>query len=255
MLKAILIDDEPKSINATKSIIEQIPPEVELIGTYTDPLEGLEAVKSTPFDLLLLDIDMPGLSGLELLNQVTEKNFEVIFVTAYKEYAIDALKLSALDYVLKPVSPSKLTASLQEAMNQIFKKRAINERLNILNDLLEEREKENKLKSQEKRIVFSSHHDISYVQIKDIIRIEGAKNYAHFHLIDGKEKVISKNIGFYDSLCSRFNFMKIHRSHIINLYHVSRYLREGYVEMSDESRVQCAVSAKEELLDRLKNLY
>lgn len=255
MLKAILIDDEPHSIKATKAIIEQIPPEVELVGTYTDPTIGLEAIKSTSFDLLLLDIEMPGLSGLELLSRIPEKNFEVIFVTAFKEYAIDALKLSALDYVLKPVSPSKLSKSLEEAKYQVNKKRALNERLNILDNLLENGAKEDMLKSQEKRIVLPSQQDISYIQIKNIIRIEGARNYTTFYLTNGKEMTASKNIGYYDSLFTRFNFMKIHRSHIVNLYHINRFIRDGYAEMINGDKVQCAGSAREELLTRLKDLY
>lgn len=254
MLKVILIDDEPNSIKATKTIIQNIAPSIEILATFTDPLKGLEAIKSTDFDLLLLDIEMPNLSGIELLHKLEDINFEVIFVTAYQNYAVQAIKLSALDYILKPVSPSKLAIALEEAKEKLKEKRELKRRLEILDELLNEKEQEDLMKSQEKRVVFSSQKDINFVQIKNIIRIESAKNYTSFFLKSAKEIVESKNMGFYSDLYTPFNFMKIHRSHIINLYHVIRYLREGYVEMINGDKVPCAGPYKEELLQRLREL-
>ena len=252
MLKAILIDDEPQSIIATKVIIEKISPEVEVVGTYTDPFKGLEAIKTTSFGLLLLDIEMPGLTGLELLKRIENINFDIIFVTAYSEYAIDAIKLSALDYILKPINPTKLAMALEKAKDQANKKQKINERLKILELLLTRKEKG--FKSQEQRMAFSSQQDINYVQIKKIIRIEGAKNYCYFFLSQEKKIVVSKHLGFYNNSFLQFNFMKIHRSHIVNLYHVKRFIREGYVEMSNGDKIRFSGALRNELLEKLAEL-
>jgi len=252
MLKVILIDDEPKSITANKAIIEMISTDVEVIGTYTSPVEGLDVIKNTSFDLLLLDIEMPELTGLELLKKVENINFEVIFITAYRQYSIDALRLSALDYILKPVSPSKLAEALLEAQKRIAERQKIKEQLTILDQLLEE--KEDQMKSQEKRIILPSQQDIFIIQVKEIIRLEGAKNYTYFFLNNGKKRVTSKNIGYYEDSFARFNFMKIHRSHIINLYQVSRYIRDGYVEMINGDKISCSNALKDELLSRLAAL-
>jgi two-component system LytT family response regulator len=252
VLRVILIDDEPQSIIANKAIIERISVEVEIVGAYTNPFEGLEALRTVEIDLLLLDIEMPGLTGLELLNKLGKIDFEVIFVTAYQEYAIDAFTLSAMDYILKPVSPLKLTKSLESATNRLREKREINNRLKILKSLLEG--KDEKKISQEERITFASQKEIHFIQVKDIIRIEGAKNYTDFHCVNERKIVVSRNLGSYNNSFRRFNFMKIHRSHIINLYHVTKIIREGFVEMTNGDKIRFSPSSKEELIERLESL-
>ena len=253
MIKTYLIDDEPESIQTISTLIEMSCPHVKIEGRYTDPAEGLIAIQKKKPDVLLLDIDMPGMTGLELLKRLPSIEFEVIFITAYNEYAIPAIKLSALDYILKPVDPDELEKALEKAQVTIDQKKN-NRQFEVLGNLMNKNP--NIRTSQENNIALPIFEGLQYVNMADILRIEAEQNYCKFYIQDSKPITISKNIGTYESCLDRFGFMRVHRSHIVNLCKVKRFIRQSglYVELADGSKVEISRVKKDEVLLRLQEL-
>lgn len=253
MLKVILIDDEPKSLKVISSLIELYHTNIEIIGMYTDPYDGLNAILKDRPDILLLDIEMPGLTGLELVRRIPEIDFEVVFITAYNQYAINAIRLCALDYLLKPVDPTELMNALHRA-DQKIKEREVNEKFKVLVELLEHKKTAKNI--QDHRIALSTSNTLEFVRMNNVIRIEADKGYCTFCLSDGPETIVSKNLGIYEQSLEEYDFMRVHRSHIVNLHYVRRYIRQdgGGLEMEDESKVPVSIAKKEELMLRLNNL-
>ncbi len=253
MMKAMLIDDEPSNLEFVSSLISMYCPTVVVVGCYTDPFEGLDAILKDKPDVLLLDIEMPGMSGLELVRRLPAIDFEVIFITAYNQYALNAIKLSALDFLLKPVSPSELEEALAKAAQKIKDKKTM-EQLSVLAGLLN---RSADLKpSQQHKIALPTSDGLTYLEMSNIIRIEADGQYCKFILQDRNPIVISKNIGLYEESLDGYQFMRVHRSDIVNLHFVTEYIRHdgGYVRLTDGSKVEVSNSKKEELLGRLARL-
>lgn len=252
MLNLIIIDDEPESLQYLTSLIELYTPEMKISGVYTDPYEGLDAILKMPPDVLFLDIEMPGLTGFELLKLIPKINFDIIFITAYNQYAIEAIKHHALDYLLKPVGPTEFKEAIQQAINR-RENRSTLDRLDELKKFLEK--SSSSAQKQDSRISISTKKSIEIIQVKSVIRIEADGNYSTFYLKNNHSEIVSKNIKTYEGL-DEYDLMRIHRSHIVNLHHVERYVYTdgGYIEMIDKSKVPVSHTIKEELIDRLKKL-
>lgn len=252
MLNLILIDDEPESLQYISSLVDLYTSDVHIIGQYSDPFIGLEAILKTPPDLLLLDIEMPGLTGLELLKKVAMINFDVIFITAYNQYAIDAFKHHALDYLLKPVDPNDFVKAIQKAKKQLGVKEEL-EKLKALKSSLFNGV--SSLEKQESRIPLATQKSIEFIQLKHIIYIEADKTYSTFHLKNDCQVVVSKNIGTYQDL-DEYNIVRCHKSFMVNLHHVARYLHldGGSLEMNNGKLISVSSKQKEQIMGRLKNL-
>ena len=245
-MKITLVDDEPESIEAITSLLKIYLPEVDIIGAYTDPIEGLEAIKLNPPEVLLLDIEMPGITGLELLNRIPEIEFELIFITAFNQYAINAIKLSAIDYLLKPIDPDEFQKALERAKAKLETKNTFNQ-FQILLDLLQK--KENQKKSQAQRIALPTKESLEFVKMENIVQVLADQNYCSFYLLEGGVIITSKNIGVYEKSLDEYDFMRVHRSHIVNLHLVKRYIKPdgGELEMEDGSKVPVSNSKKRNL--------
>ena len=204
-------------------------------------------------DALLLDIEMPGMTGLELLRRLPSIDFEIIFITAYNQYALNAIKLSALDYLLKPVDPVELEAALQKAAERQKSKKTF-EQISVLVNLLNK--SQDKQRIQQNNIALPTFEGITYASMHEIVRIEAEQNYCKFFFRDKTLIVISKNIGTYEESLEEHFFMRVHRSHIINLLCVREFVRHegGYVRMMDGSKVEVSSSKKEKLLQQLEGL-
>lgn len=174
MLKVILIDDEPESIQVTSALIKMFCPRVQVVNTFSDPFLGLEALKVEKIDALLLDIEMPGMTGLELIRRLPAIDFEVIFITAYNQYALNAIKLSALDYILKPVDPNELEAALRKVEEKQKSKKTI-EQIDVLVNLLNK--SQDKQLIQQNNVALPTFDGLTYVSMQDIVRIQADKNY------------------------------------------------------------------------------
>jgi two-component system LytT family response regulator len=245
MIRTVLIDDEPKNNRVLKMMLEEFCPEVTIIGQADNAPDGITLIRELRPDLVFLDIEMPHGNGFDLLDQLKPIRFEVVFITAFNEYSLKAIKYSALDYLLKPVNIEELKQAVQKAVDRMAN-RNTNERIeNLLYNLC---------KSQQdlQKIALPSKEGYIFILLADIIRCESKTGYTTFY-VDGIEKIISsRNIKEYEPLLPTDIFFRIHNSHIINLNHVKKYHRGrgGYIEMGDGALIEVATRRKDEFLAR-----
>jgi two-component system, LytTR family, response regulator len=248
MIRAIIIDDEKTSRDALLGLITRYCNEVTIVEQANGYKSGIEAIEKHNPDLVFLDIQMPDGSGFQLLEDIKEINFEIIFTTAFDQYAIKAIKYSALDYLLKPIVPSDLVTAIQK----LVKKKSgteINSSIKVLLDNL-------KNKSESKKIVLSTLDQIHVVAIEDIVRCESDDCYTRFILNDGKVLLICKTLKEYDMLLEEQNFLRPHKSHLININHISGYFKNdgGCILMSDGAKVPVARRKKDKVLSIIQKL-
>jgi two-component system, LytTR family, response regulator len=242
MLKTILIDDEQSSLNSLKQKILQHCNEVKIIAVCDNPKEGIEAIETMLPDLVFLDIEMPLINGFTLLQQLRNKNFELIFVTAYDHYAIKAIRYSALDFLLKPVEIDDLT----NAVNRVVEKRNSTTPNNQLELLLENIIAE---KNKFKRIAIPTTQGLQFIKVDEIIYLEASVNYTKFHCLNGMKYTVSKTLKDFEDMLPD-DFLRIHNSYIINKSYVERYVRGdgGQVVLSDNTILDVAKRKKAEFL-------
>jgi len=241
-MKAVIIDDEQHGITTLTWSLQQYCKEVEVIGFAHNGEDGYNLIQQMVPDLVFLDIEMPILSGIDMLIKFNDIPFKVIFTTAYDKYAIKAIKLNALDFLLKPIDKDELIfaiAKAQKEMNVVSKVQLQN-----LHDI-------HKTKVVDK-IALSLSNGLHFINISEIIRVEADGNYSKFHLLDNRKLLLSKTLGDAEEILSEDpNFYRIHKSHLINLKHVTRYIRGegGEIVMSDGASIAISRSKKEEFLD------
>ncbi|MEO8416437.1 MAG: LytTR family DNA-binding domain-containing protein [Ginsengibacter sp.] len=245
MIKAVIIDDEQNNIDNLKSLLKQYCVEVEISGTAINATEGREIISHYNPDIVFLDIQMPGENGFELLQSLSTYSFEVIFVTAFDQYGIKAVKFAALDYLLKPINIEELKIAVKKVVDK-KEKGSQNNQLENLMQLLKENNKEH-------RIALPSAHEIRYVKPSDIIRCESSNNYTTFHFVSGEKLLISKPIYFYEDLLLDYNFIRCHQSHLANKRFITSFIKEdgGYLLLEDETRLPVSKSKKEKIKEWL----
>lgn len=222
-IRAILIDDEQDALSALEEQIKLYCPGVRILAAFDEAPKGLEAVRTFKPDVVFLDIQMPGMTGLELARAISSEQAQVIFVTAYSQYAINAIKLSALDYLLKPVDPDELIAAVEKAAAQRPGPAPDPNTMPVLNQLL--LEAQSRSYSQDTTIRLPDDKGVHYVKIRDIIRLEAQRNYCLFHFLDGTSLLVSKNLGVFIEPLQPYNLVQVHRSHVVNMTHVKRYVK------------------------------
>ncbi len=245
MLKAILVDDEENSLNALKEKIVQHCAEVEIIAACTQPAEAVIKINDLKPDIIFLDIEMPGMNGFNLLQQLNDKHFEPVFVTAYDHYAVKAIRISAFDYLVKPVDIDDLKATIQRAIEK-KKSREPDDRLEVLLDNISNPKKEFK------RIAIPSNDGIKFIKIKDILYLEANINYTHIFLANQKY-VVSRTIKDFEEMLPADDFIRIHSSYIINKEHLERYIRGegGQVVLSNGIMLDVAKRRKSDFLKEI----
>jgi two-component system LytT family response regulator len=192
---------------------------------------------------------MPGKSGIELMQEMNSDHIQVIFVTAHQGFAIPALKLSAIDYILKPVDPADLKQAVEKAIKQ--KSKLENEQLVLFQQALQYLQQPHQ--KAPKKLAISTNEGILYVGLEDIIWIESLTGYCKFYLQGQKPIVVSKNLKEYEDLLAEHNFFRTHQSSVVNLVHVKKYVKGegGQVWMSNGSEIEVARRRKEELLKKI----
>lgn len=239
-LKTVIIDDEVNAVDFISSIISEYCPDLEVAGKAHNVTEGVEKIKEVKPGLLFLDVEMPNGTGFDLLNNFPEKDFDVIFITAFNHYAIKAIKFSAVDYILKPINISEFI----EAVNKVVQKRAnpalnANENFRIL--------MENLKTSAPSRLAIPTSDGMEYLNPKDIIRIEADRSYSWFYLIGNRKILVSKHLKEFQDLLGDRNFFRSHNSYLINLKYVHKYVRKdgGYIEMQDGAQIPVSRNRKD----------
>ncbi len=247
MIKALIIDDENRTRELIAKMITSFGFDIEAIPAGENVKSGIQAIEEIKPDIVFLDIQMPDGTGFDVLKSVNNKNFEVIFITAHEEFAIKAIKFSALDYLLKPIDPSELRAAVEKAIKTIDEKKEETQF-----DALQYNIQPN----QKRRLVLKTQESVYVVELDEIIRCEADRNYTSFFLTGGKKILVSKTLKEYEILLTGHNFLRVQQSHLINLDYVDRYDKGngGCVVMKDGSEVPLSPAKRDIFFKILENL-
>ena len=248
MITAILIDDE-KHCNQTLEIeIGRHCPDVKILGSYTSGKEGLAAIKSLQPNLVFLDIEMPWMNGFELLQKIEHLNFDVIFITAYDNYAIKAFRFSAIDYLLKPIQHQLLVSAIEKVK--------LKNNHNLPYEQLETLLHNMKNNTENNRVVFSTSEGLEIVEIKDIVRCQSDNNYTYIYLSSGEHIFLSKTLKEVEQMIQSSTFIRVHQSHLVNINFIKRFVKGdgGYLLLKDDKQVSVSKSRREQLMHRIGNM-
>lgn len=249
MIQAIIVDDELGPRESLSKMIIQNCKNIEIVAKADSMLSAYEAINKHHPDLVFLDIHMPNGNAFDLLAKFTEIDFEIIFTTAYDHYAIKAIKFSVVDYILKPIDIEELLNAVKRVEEKRGKKDSLDKKIKTL---LSNIKPENKLK----KVGIPDGDGLIFVNLSDIIRCDSDSNYTFFILTSGKKIIASRTLGEYEQMFMEDNFFRVHRSHLINLEHVKKYIKGegGFVVMSDNSQVEVSRRNKIDLLEKLSHI-
>lgn len=244
-VKAILVDDELSSLQNLQQKLAEFCPDVEIVAQTQKPEDAILLVQQHKPDVLFLDIEMPRMNGFRLLDELGELNCEIIFTTAYNHYAVDAIRISAFDYLTKPIAIKDLQNAV-ERLSQT-KTQHTKERIDILRSSLTEN------KNPDDKIAINTYEGIEFIEIRHILRIESSSNYCKIFLTDGKNILVTKLLKDFEDMLLPYHFYRIHHSHLINLNYIKKYLKGdgGQVIMQNDEVIDVSRRKKEEFLKML----
>ena len=249
MIRTIIIDDEKTSRDTLKGLLKRYCKNVEVVSEADGYKSGIEEIKKHNPDVIFLDIQMPDGSGFKLLEDIDNIDFEVIFSTAYDQFAIKAIKYSALDYLLKPINPEDLINSVEKLELKIEKGKDNTGVKFLLNTIKSPA-------TDTKKIVLSTSEGMHIVDIDNIIRCEAEDYYTKFFLKVGKVIMVSKTLKENEELLAEYNFIRPHKSHLVNLKYIKTFLRMdgGCIEMTDGSQIPVSRRKREQIVEILNHL-
>lgn len=245
-IKAIIIDDESHCITTLFHLLNKECAEVEIIDTIKDSTTAFNKIQELKPDIIFLDIEMPILNGFDLLAQFSDIDFKVIFTTAYDSYAIKALKLNALDYLLKPIDKQEIRNAIDKYIN--------NEIYSSKNQITKAQAyTSNKIAET---IAITTTEGLLFIKMSDIIFLEGSSNYSVVHLQDGSKFLVSKTLSVFEEILTQDIFFRAHKSYIINLKFIKKYIRGegGDIVMSNDTTVSLSRNKKQEFLDMFSKI-
>jgi two-component system, LytTR family, response regulator len=250
MLSSVIIDDEMFCIETLKYEIERSCPEVSVVASAQSGQKGIEIIKEHHPDIVFLDIEMPYMNAFEMLQQLDEIDFDIIFTTAYNQFAIKAIKVSALDYLLKPVGKEELIAAVDKVTRKSYQG-VSGKGLQLLMEQM--------LTNQHdvRKIALPTVNGLEMIRTDHIVVVEADSNYTIFNLLDGKKVIIAKTLKQIEEMLAEQNqFIRVHQSYMVNLHHVERYDKGkgGSLLMVNNARVPVSRSKKEPLVTRLTSM-
>jgi two-component system LytT family response regulator len=245
MLEAIIVDDE---IDCCETIAEHLKtycPEVEVSGIYHNGAEALQAIHQRQPDLVFLDVEMPKMNGFEMLEQLPQVNFDIIFTTSYDQYALKAIRFSAIDYLLKPVDRNELQKAVQKIVHR--SQRTISKQVEILMQRIHQPAK------SITKIALPTMEGLQMIPVDSIIRCEADGNYTVLMLKNKQKIIVSTVLKDIEEILEDYSFARVHRSYLVNLNEVEKYVKGegGYLMMSDGSSVDVSRNKKDLLLKKL----
>ncbi|MEM6721506.1 MAG: LytTR family DNA-binding domain-containing protein [Bacteroidota bacterium] len=244
---AVLIDDEFKSLAILKNKLERLCPNVTIIGETQDPEEAVKLISNLKPQLVFLDIAMPNMNGFEVLQQIPKPSFELIFVTAFDKYGIEAIRHCAIGYIVKPIDNQDLIQAVSIATQNIADKTALQKNTQLIENL--------GIQSfQQKKIVIPSQEGLEFVKIEDIIHCQGTDGYTKIHFQHSKPIMSSYSIGHFFKLLQHKDFYLIHKSHLININYILKYLNEGYVVLQDNHKLPVSRNKRTDFLNMIRNV-
>ncbi len=246
MIRTLIVDDEANNRRNLRELLENHFPNMEVVGDADGVTTGLEAIIKNSPELVLLDIRLKDGDAFDLLNELGQITFKIIFITAYEEYALKAIKFSALDYLLKPVRLEDLREAIAKAESQILKE--LNLQLAELSNNLQP--------SQSKRIVLRTADKLHFIPVTEIMRCEADRNYTTFFLAESRKIVVSGTMREYEDILSEQGFYRLHKSHIVNLSFIQSYEKAdgGTVILTDGTHVPVAMRKKNQLIELFNKL-
>jgi two-component system LytT family response regulator len=249
MVKAIIIDDEKHCSDNLQWQLQQYCPEVEVVCVCKNAEQGLSAINMQQPQLVFLDVEMPGMTGFEMLEKLPVKSFDTIFTTAFDQYAIRAIRFGALDYLVKPVDKDELRTAVDKVV-----KHTSGESLKQLTALLTHIRKSNDLSFQ--KIALPTIHGYELVPLNNIIYCESKSNYTNIHLNNGQQILVSRTLKDVEELLNMHPFFRLHNSYLVNLQYAVRYTRGegGFLVLNNDITVPVSRNKKEELLKLITHL-
>ena len=245
MLKAIIIDDEPYCCEILAAMLESDCPEIEITGICNNAKDALTTIRQYSPDLVFLDVEMPRMNGFEMLEQLPTINFHLIFTTSYNQYALKAIRFSAIDYLLKPIDREELKRAVQKVKDKI--QVPIPQQLEILLQKLRQPS------SPVNKIALPTMEGLQMIPVDIIISCESDDNYTILQLKNKKKILVTRSLKEMEEILEQHSFIRVHRSYLVNLNEIEKYIKGdgGYLVMSDGSSIDVAKNKKELLLKKL----
>lgn len=245
MIKAVIVDDEPYCCEALDALLNRYCPQVKVVGICYSGREALQEIREQKPQLLFLDIEMPQMNGFELLQKIPDPGFDLIFTTSYDQYAIKAIRFSALDYLLKPIDRDELQAAVHKVVERNHP--PLTQQLELL------LHKMHLPASQINKVALPTMEGLQMLTVDTIISCESDSNYTIVFLKDKQKIVVSRTLKDIEEILEDHPFLRIHHSHLVNINEINKYVKGegGYVVMSDGSKVDVSRSKKESVLRRL----
>ncbi len=252
MVRTIIIDDEKNALEVMEHQLKRCCPSIEILASCSDPDKGIQAIKRYKPDLIFLDIEMPHKNGFDVLNETKGLGYDVIFTTAYNQFAIKAFKFSALDYLLKPIDVNELKDAVEKVQSKL-KNENFQEKVQKLFDnyFIEK-----SIVSDNGKIALPIGSGFEFISTQEIIRCESISNYSQIFLIHNKRITLSRTLKEVEEILTGLNFCIVHQSHLININHISKYFRGegGYVIMSDGSNIPISRNKKDNFITKFRKL-
>lgn len=248
MLKTIIVEDEKYSRETLKNLLEEFCPEVTIAGMAESVDQAIPLIRHAKPDLVFLDIELQTGTGFDILAQVQDMSFEVIFTTAFEQYAIKAIKFSSLDYLLKPIDLEDLKSAIQRAL--VKKTKEVKQaQMDVLFSHFKAIEK------SPRKICLSTADGLEFINAAEILYCEANGSYTNFHL-NGRKIIVSKNLKEYEGLLDPVQFMRVHNSYLINLHEVRKFVKSdgGFVVMNDKAELSISPKKRQEFLERMEAL-
>ena len=243
-INCVLIDDEIASLKNLERKINQFFPNLIILNKFQTPEDAILYLNENEVDIVFLDIQMPRINGFELLTNITEVNFKIIFVTAFNEYALEALKKAAIDYVLKPIDDDDLKVAINKTITLILDENETYENKKLLN-LLQQSVLEHK------KLLIPNAKGFTVIEQNEIIYLEGYDGYTKINIDSNRQVISSYGLGKYVEKLNS-NFFKTHKSYIVNINKIIEFEKEGYVILKGNKRIPISKKIKNDLLELLK---
>jgi len=245
MLKAIIIDDEPYCCEILAAMLESDCPEIETVAVCNNAKDALMAIDQFSPDIIFLDVEMPKMNGFEMLEQLKSINFHLIFTTSYDQYALKAIRFSAIDYLLKPIDREELKAAIQKVKEKL--QSPIPQQLEILMQKL--RQPQNPIN----KIALPTMEGLQMIPVENIISCESDDNYTRLQLKNSKKLLVTRSLKDMEEILEQHSFIRVHRFYMVNLNEIEKYIKGegGYLVMSDGTSIDVAKNKKEVLLRKL----
>jgi len=216
-IKTILIDDERSSLENLEQKIREFCPELKILATVEQPKEALLLIRHHKPDVIFFDIEMPHLNGFRMLDELGDYSSEIVFTTAYNHYAVEAIRISAFDYLMKPVSIVDLKATVSRLSTQLAK--ATQQRLDVLRRSL------NNTANPDQKIAVPTWEGLEFILIRNVVRIESSSNYSRLFFLNGESLLVTKQLKEFEEMLTPYRFCRVHNIHLINLQYVKKYIR------------------------------